>query len=1034
MKQDAIYWQNKIIHFLHDPPGKPFFFFPRSGGHKKLAKKLFDNAFKHFKNASYLYADCLTSGVDRPVLKLRGTIYYHNNQLITHPLSSSHIKISLPDDLEKRTIDDIKELESLQITSVENLRKAIFQDDDQEDYKTLFISLWRFLRETLAQDSTIWHYIPADTRIPDHSIWDHCRLTSALSFVKKGLNKTYSDDPEHPWLFSFVLKSPHSFLVEARKSQDLWIGSMIIADLTFAAMQKIAEYYGPDVIIYPDLMGNPRADLWLQDYLQNIPENYKKFLYECTRAAVVPHTFVAILPRGHDNKDRGSYSLIKSIGDKVVQAVHERWRCYTSLVEEWMRQTADINNSDKIWNKIWQYYQERCPLEPTWMAIPWLPCEKQHKYYFPGRIFPCQDIVKPDNHDMMIINKRYVNSGLWMPEPLWARMEYIRSVFARAKENYYLKSGFNYSLLHYKLKQQHKVRNYYIELPPDPSPVTGHCTLCKKRIALRSESYSSQVKNIEEERNQLREFWSNKEFDPENKGRERLCPVCATKRFLLEAIRDDDNQLKPEIKRLWMIYDNYEKKFNKQTFPSTPYIACQKYLLSFIENYRDFEKEIHDVLARLEDIKWIQQTCRTNIISSLPHIDRAVNNAFLKDFLQYNPEITIYPEALFGFYQLNKDKIDEAQFNALYSAVQSLRKIADQKIGFSPGTQIAILCMDGDKMGELLLGSDERIKSTWENVLHPELVKKMKDNATEITPGWKEILKLPRTTNAAIHALISRILKEFAHRIVPWVVEQEYSGRVIYAGGDDLLAIVPADEALDVVSRLNDVFTADWVVDTDPAIQSWNWFNNDWQNSFDPSERFELKNGYEITVDDNTYFFPMFGKSGSISAGIAFGHYKTSLGDLIATAKTLLEELAKDRANRSACGVGHFSRSGMKSNFVFKWAGSLYSLKNIDKIKAIAEAFKNDTLAMGLPYKLRTFLMKLGNLKAIENSGEKRQIIHGLVAKEISEKRTEKNQVELNQAITDIIYEGFKHGLDEPVNGLFFCRYLASRCMEKSYE
>jgi len=48
-----------------------------------------------------LYADCLTSGVDRPVLKLRGTIYYHNNQLITHPLSSSHIKISLPDDLEK---------------------------------------------------------------------------------------------------------------------------------------------------------------------------------------------------------------------------------------------------------------------------------------------------------------------------------------------------------------------------------------------------------------------------------------------------------------------------------------------------------------------------------------------------------------------------------------------------------------------------------------------------------------------------------------------------------------------------------------------------------------------------------------------------------------------------------------------------------------------------------------------------------------------------------------------------------------------
>jgi CRISPR-associated protein Cmr2 len=90
------------------------------------------------------------------------------------------------------------------------------------------------------------------------------------------------------------------------------------------------------------------------------------------------------------------------------------------------------------------------------------------------------------------------------------------------------------------------------------------------------------------------------------------------------------------------------------------------------------------------------------------------------------------------------------------------------------------------------------------------------------------------------HAFVSRVLATFSHTIVPWVVECEYHGRVIYAGGDDVLAIAPASEALDIAARLAQLYSTAWIVDRQPEERPWEWRKDDWKPSHraDPKERF----------------------------------------------------------------------------------------------------------------------------------------------------------------------------------------------------
>jgi len=1031
------FWAYKVIQFLHDPPGKPFLFFPGSGGHRALARELWDMIFKE-KPRFFSYADWIASGADRPVIKGLGTIYFHKNPLITHPLTKSHIKLTLPSKRERVTLEEIDELKELQKSSLERLIEHI---EGVEGNKTAFFNLWRLFRKELIKDDPDipWRFIPADSRCPDHSIWEHNRLTSALAFITQGLVKKNGqprdiNDPDYPWLFSFSLRSPQSFLKEARKSQDLWTGSMLISDLVFAGMVPIIEHYGPDVVIYPDLLANPRADIWLcygkEDTISTEFKTQLKGVY--SRASVIPHTFVAILPRGGE----GHLKSIEDIGNEVLKAIGKRWGKYVSLAKNWMESKISLTKA-KLWHDTWKAFQNISPVEPIWIAVPWIPCERQDNYYFPGRTLPCQETERPPKGDFEIIKRRFFKLGFWVPEEVWARYEYSRSVFARTKEEYYLNSGFNYSLLHYKLKAQHMLRKLYSALPETHKQnkenldlsrktkgMTEKCTLCKSRpvIADYKEEPGDHAESI---RAKLKEFWSNTDLDPAGEGKERLCPVCATKRFLVKNIINSSDE---ELKHLWLP-DTEEKPV---LFPSTVAIATQDYVVEFIKKYSSIDgikEKITEILKILSRIKDIKPTYDVYLLPKVrSELDR-VSDGFVRELLAYDLEITLFPDTLEGFLQSKKKrhKIDETEANGLLEAVKKLRREADKAIGFSPATQIAIIYMDGDKMGELLLGQPERIKARWEDVLHPDVVKKMLETDSLKGTGWHELIKLERMAGPALQAFTSRAVGEFSHRIIPWVVEQVFSGRVIYTGGDDLLAIAPAKEALKIAQRLSEFFKANWVIDEEPDIQPWEWLSKDngyWRGKEEASKRFEIVNESDKELETSTaYLFPMFGKSGSISAGMAFGHFKSRMGDLLEEARELLEDLAKDKAERDAVAVGHFSRSGSKTRFTSKW--QLKEHLTIEKvIEAVSQGFEKEIIPRSMPYKLKEYSKKLYKLELFK--ADIRHILQGLVSKCI-DRNTVLGEIDLKEAVYLLWEKGLTLRLREPLDGIFFSKYLASR-------
>ena len=111
----------------------------------------------------------------------------------------------------------------------------------------------------------------------------------------------------------------------------------------------------------------------------------------------------------------------------------------------------------------------------------------------------------------------------------------------------------------------------------------------------------------------------------------------------------------------------------------------------------------------------------------------------------------------------------------------------------------ALLSMDGDEMGKWLSGEKSPKIS---KVLHPKIAAWQERNGAA-----EEALGLPRPVSPALHAAISEALNRFAIRIVPEIVTQ-HNGVVIYAGGDDLLAALPLNTALQCAHELRKAFSS----------------------------------------------------------------------------------------------------------------------------------------------------------------------------------------------------------------------------------
>ncbi|MEO0200372.1 MAG: type III-B CRISPR-associated protein Cas10/Cmr2, partial [candidate division WOR-3 bacterium] len=267
------FWLKKLKALLHDPPYKGLVWDDRAkmemnknllcdhhrNLHEKwacdLIKRLFPN--EDIDDEDVKNADKIASSMSRLIVKPELAEKDFENR-VNKVVSRNKIFIDIFS-ARKEGIEspDYKEVQDL----FDKLGRLRFENDE-EKAKFIFLFLWRFYPEIFPEIEK--H--PADLRAPNHSIYDHLVQTSA---IVSALPK--------PAILIFTIGPVQSFISKARKTSDLWAGSYMLSYLTWKSMKALVEDFGPDVIIYPNLYGQPLCDLWLYEKFKNSPINTEEF-------------------------------------------------------------------------------------------------------------------------------------------------------------------------------------------------------------------------------------------------------------------------------------------------------------------------------------------------------------------------------------------------------------------------------------------------------------------------------------------------------------------------------------------------------------------------------------------------------------------------------------------------------------------------------------------------------------------------------------------------------------------------------------
>ncbi len=1051
------FWQQKLLQLLHDPPDKLYEMLPglrgeKRGGHETVSKAiltlLVEETIKWIKREP----DWIAAGADRPVFPARQSkggqlsISWPKEPIITHPLEPGGCRLIIQKggvDESTAGVFEKKDITTIQDKAVEQLAETKDTQvasghvwEDGELLKLLFLLVWRRLRHTLIRHSSegnndplfslLWQLMPTDSRCPDHAIWEHTRLASALSFVTGAKG---DEAPRAPWLFRFEIGPVGRFIKEARTSRDLWMGSFLLSDLIWHAMRPVVEAYGPDVILFPDLRENPLADIWLwKDWSEALPESVDN---PFTYAAVLPNMFTAVLPRG---TEKGHLVSLEKLAEKSEKAVKERWKELSDLVKKWLTSHQEVTG-ETDWHDLWDAQQEGV-LHTTWSAVRWSRAQqvKTSSSLFYGDPLTNQrprETDPPSPEDREAIAHRREQLAPFVPIDTWIHYERARRVFAHTCLNYLqLERGFDYALTHHQLRVRHAMRKL-------TSPEHGifdqkgeKCTVCGRRQAIYS--LKDEKNRLHTHRRAARKFWKVKKLNPDPLDQDRLCGVCATKRFLVVAGVDAAGTL-TGINPLWagpastLKTLDFDDGVPRVPFPSTATLAAQNYL-ERICNQPEMKENLQKIVKTWSTAHLGQTNFARALRTTARLADENNSDDLVRLFLMLDTQQSLFPETLDIIIRKNKLENDSDQEKRLSDQEKRLsdqqKKLSDLKeavvklrekaasLGIpEPNTRIAVIRMDGDNMGQLLLGDPDRIGATWEDVLHPKAVdiikgRKQPPHKGAVAAGWPDLLSARRLMGPSLHAFISRALAVFSHRIVPWVVEMEFPGRLIYSGGDDILAMVPAASALDMTARLQQLFCAPFILDTMSEVQAWGWRNT--RRSHDlprhARDRFLIpimpKQGdvaqdsqkttaaaIQLPIRDisqiQPYIYPsdnqdpcpgshqihepafgevlpLLGSHNTLSAGIAMGHFKHPLQEFLDQSETLLKEVAKKEPGKRSVAMSHFSRSGEKTRLVMPWTSGEKS--NVHLFQRVVAGFKNGVLPKRLPYKLNEYRQLLADL------------------------------------------------------------------------
>ncbi|GIW43287.1 MAG: hypothetical protein KatS3mg077_0569 [Candidatus Binatia bacterium] len=357
-------WFLKIHAFLHDPPHKPLVLGRGHGRQgREIATALAGGDLDDASRRVVQQADHLASGADRQNWLRDFDINPRKELQLVHPLEGKPVLVAgtvtgRPFELvfPEECVDAVAALGS---RIPETLKHVA-------DLRLRFLVLWRFLPEILealegergtdrARLGLLWPLLPADSRIPDHSVLVHDSLVSALAAILA--------DGHGAALLRVQFAPVQDFIEASRKLRDLWASSSILAETTWAAMEPVVERFGPDHILFPSLRYEPRFDRWLVQQLRGMEEAHAALreVVETTRAhskralrtPSLPNLFTAIVPQ----------NSAAEIAGEIERKLREFWTESVALAAREAGEGPEFVERAKE--------QARALLQVFWSVVPW---------------------------------------------------------------------------------------------------------------------------------------------------------------------------------------------------------------------------------------------------------------------------------------------------------------------------------------------------------------------------------------------------------------------------------------------------------------------------------------------------------------------------------------------------------------------------------------------------------------------------------------------------------------------------------------
>ena len=325
---------------------------------------------------------------------------------------------------------------------------------------------------------------------------------------------------------------------------------------------------------------------------------------------------------------------------------------------------------------------------------------------------------------------------------------------------------------------------------------------------------------------------------------------------------------------------------------------------------------------------------------------RVTGNAKIYDDLPFDAEL-LYPIRLDNALAYATDPTELEDLGDLKTCIKGISKPAGDEPGAGePVPYAVILKADGDRMGELLSRADSAERS--------------------------------RKISRALH-------DEFASKVAGIV--RDHRGHAIYAGGDDVLALVPLVGALDCAKDLADEFARSLAkIATDLEIEA--------------------------------------GKRPTLSVGLGIGHFMEPLGALRARADRAEHAAKGDATNtpRNALAIALGIRAGAE----LKWRAQWSDKTALDTLRTLTAAFRDRSLPTRAAYDLRGVDRRLAWLRE-DDSGRARGMQAAEVARMLARKRTETGE-HIPDKLRDLIRKQAKvQPLRELADTLIVARWLSAR-------